>query len=200
MVYFLLMKKGAKNRGTKKRVGVKTTAVTKAKTPTPVKENKEKYTRPTWNEYFMAIADIVGSRGTCDRGRSGCIIVRDKRILVTGYVGSPAGLPHCDEVGHEMHKVVHDDGHESMHCIRTIHAEQNAIAQAAKLGVSLDGGTVYCRMTPCYVCAKMLMNSGIKEVVASKDYHASGQSKRIFKEGGVKLTILNNEVETYKNM
>jgi len=173
------------------------------KTATAVKSNNENsipHTRPSWDEYFMSIAEMVGSRGTCDRGRSGCVIVKDKRILVTGYVGSPAGLPHCDEVGHEMHKVVHEDGHESMHCIRTIHAEQNAIAQAARLGIPLEGATVYCKMTPCYVCAKMLMNCGIKEVVAFRDYHASVQSKRIFKEGGVKLRIVHKEVEQYKNM
>lgn len=158
------------------------------------------HVRPSWDEYFMSIAEMVGTRGTCDRGRSGCVIVKDKRILVTGYVGSPAGLPHCDEVGHEMHKVVHEDGHESMHCIRTIHAEQNAVAQAARIGVPLDGATVYCRMVPCYVCAKILMNSGIKEVVAFRDYHASMQTKRIFKEGKIKLKILNKEVEVYKNM
>lgn len=156
--------------------------------------------RPDWDTYFMSVAETVGKRGTCDRGRSGCVIVRDKHILVTGYVGSPAGLPHCDEVGHEMHKVIHEDGHESMHCIRTIHAEQNAVAQAARLGIALDGGTVYCKMTPCYVCAKILLNCGIKRIVAAKDYHASGQSKRIFKEAKVKLDILDKTVETYKNM
>lgn len=173
----------------------KKTPTTKLSTP-----SNNTHIRPSWDEYFMSIADMVGSRGTCDRGRSGCVIVKDKRILVTGYVGSPAGLPHCDEIGHEMHKVVHEDGHESMHCIRTIHAEQNAIAQAARLGIPLEGGTVYCKMTPCYVCAKMLMNCGITEVVAFRDYHASVQSKRIFKEGGVKLRIIHKEVEQYKNM
>lgn len=156
--------------------------------------------RPDWDAYFMSIAEMVGSRGTCDRGRSGCVIVKEKRILVTGYVGSPAGLPHCDEVGHEMHKVVHEDGHESMHCIRTIHAEQNAVAQAARIGVALEGATVYCKMVPCYVCAKILMNSGIKEVVAFKDYHASTQTKRIFKEGKIKLRVVHNEVQKYSNM
>lgn len=160
----------------------------------------ENHKRPSWDEYFMSIAELVGSRGTCDRGRAGCIIVKDKRILVTGYVGSPIGLPHCDEVGHEMHKVTHDDGTESMHCIRTIHAEQNAIAQAARIGIPLDGGTLYCKMTPCYVCAKMLINAGIVRVVVAKDYHAARQTKRIFEEYGMKIEILSNEIETYSNM
>lgn len=156
--------------------------------------------RPDWDSYFMSVATIVGSRGTCDRGRSGCIIVKDKKILVTGYVGSPIGLAHCDEIGHEMHKVIHEDGHESMHCIRTVHAEQNAVAQAARTGIALEGGTVYCKMVPCYVCAKILVNCGIARIVAAKDYHASAQSKRIFKEAKVKLNILDNSIETYKNM
>lgn len=164
------------------------------------KKTKHKDTRPSWDEYFMSLAEVVGNRGTCDRGKSGCVIVKDKRILTTGYVGSPLGLPHCDEVGHEMHKVTHEDGTETMHCIRTVHAEQNALIQAAKTGVALDGATVYCKMTPCYVCAKLIINSGIKRVVAAKDYHASKQSKRIFKEAKIKLDILNPEVEKYANM
>ncbi len=197
------MKKTPRTSGVK--TGMKTAAksgmkkVSKKSQKTPYIP-ADGHIRPDWDSYFMSIAETVGRRGTCDRGRSGCVIVRDKHILVTGYVGSPAGLPHCDEVGHEMHKVVHEDGHESMHCIRTIHAEQNAVAQAARLGIALEGGTVYCKMTPCYVCAKILLNCGIKRVVAAKDYHASVQSKRIFKEAKVKLDILDNSVEKYKNM
>lgn len=159
---------------------------------------QKKYKRPSWDEYFMSIAELVGSRGTCSRGRSGCVVVRDKRILVTGYVGSPAGLPHCDEVGHEMHKVTRGDELESSeHCVRTAHAEQNAVAQAAKLGVSVDGATLYCHMTPCYTCAKLLINSGIKRIIAMKDYHASKRSKEIFEQSGIKLTIIDNTVEDY---
>ena len=145
----------------------------------------------------MSIAELVGSRATCSRGRSGCVIVREKRILVTGYVGSPAGLEHCDSIGHEMHKVLNDDGSESEHCVRTVHAEQNAISQAAKIGISVDGATLYCHMTPCYTCAKILINSGIKKVVAAKDYHRGQRTKQIFDQSGVKLQILNKEVEDY---
>lgn len=155
------------------------------------------HVRPSWDEYFMSIATLVGSRATCGRGRSGCVIARDRQLLVTGYVGSPVGLPHCDEVGHEMHKVLNDDGQISEHCIRTVHAEQNAIAQAARLGISVDGATLYCSMTPCYVCAKILINSGIKKVVAQKDYQRSARSKEIFTASGVELQILNPEVENY---
>ncbi|MDO8591126.1 MAG: cytidine/deoxycytidylate deaminase family protein [bacterium] len=160
--------------------------------------SKKSDKRPSWDEYFMSIAELVGSRATCSRGRSGCAVARDKRILVTGYVGSPVGLPHCDEVGHEMNKVLNEDGTQSEHCVRTAHAEQNAVAQAAKIGISLDGGTLYCHMTPCYSCAKLLINAGIKKIVCQKDYHAGKRSKEIFEQSGVKLVILNPEVEDYK--
>lgn len=164
------------------------------------KSASKKDARPSWDEYFMAICETVGQRGTCDRGRSGAVIVKDKHILTTGYVGSPPGIAHCDEVGHEMHKVTHDDGTETMHCIRTTHAEQNAIVQAARMGIRLEGATIYCKMVPCYSCAKSVIGAGIKRVVAFRDYHASKQSKRIFKESGIKLDVMHNETESYKNM
>lgn len=158
------------------------------------------YVRPTWDEYFIKIADMVGTRGSCDRGRAGCVITRDRRIVATGYVGSPVGLPHCDEAGHEMHTVTHEDGTTSRHCIRTTHAEQNAICEAARIGISLDGGTLYCKMTPCYTCAKMIINAGIKRVVCAQDYHASERSKEIFAEAKIELILLSQEVTTYKDM
>lgn len=160
----------------------------------------EAYKRPSWDEYFIQLADMVGTRGTCDRGRSGSVITRDKRILSTGYVGAPVGLPHCDEVGHEMHTVTLEDGTTSRHCIRTAHAEQNAISNAAREGVALKGGTVYCRMVPCYKCAQSIINVGIVRVVCAKDYHASAKSKEIFAQAGIELVIIKNEVETYKDM
>src|SRR5665647_360915 len=110
---------------------------------------KEQTQRPTWDEYFMEIAHTISQRATCDRGRSGCVIARDKQILVTGYVGAPTGLAHCDEVGHQMKKMVHEDGSITQHCVRTVHAEQNAITQAAKQGIAIAGSTLYCKMTPC---------------------------------------------------
>ena len=168
-----------------------------AKTKKPI---APEHKRPSWDEYFMDINTVVGERGTCDRGHASCVIVKDKRMLVTGYAGAPAGVAHCDDVGHEMHTVIHEDGSQSKHCIRTAHAEQNAIANAARKGVAVEGGTVYCNMTPCYTCAKILINSGIVRVVAAKDYHASKRSKEVFKEAGVKLDILDSAVETYKNM
>lgn len=157
------------------------------------------YKRPSWDEYFMTIAQAVSTRGTCDRGRIGCVIVRDKRILSTGYVGAPMGLPHCEESGHQMKKVVHEDGRETNHCLRTSHAEVNAIALAARNGVSVEGGTLYGMMVPCHTCAKMLINAGIKRVVAEKDYHDSKDAIDLFKEAGVELEILKNEVMKYDN-
>jgi len=158
------------------------------------------YVRPTWDEYFIKIVDLIGSRGSCDRGRAGCVITRDRRIISTGYVGSPVGLAHCDEAGHEMHTVTHADGETSRHCIRTTHAEQNAICEAARMGISIDNGTLYCKMTPCYTCAKMIINAGIKRVVCAQDYHASERSKEIFIEAGIELCLLSEEMTTYKDM
>jgi dCMP deaminase len=159
----------------------------------------EKYVRPTWDEYFRDISRVVAERATCDRGRSGCVIARDKQILVTGYVGSPKGLPHCDEVGHQMKTVTHEDGHQSQHCVRTAHAEQNAICQAAKLGISIDGATLYCKMTPCAACSKMIINAGIKRVVCEKKYHAGVESEEAFKLAGVEISFFDESVEQYKN-
>jgi len=160
----------------------------------------EVYNRPTWDEYFIKIMDMVGSRGSCDRGRSGCVITRDRRIVSTGYVGSPVGLPHCDEAGHEMHTVIHEDGTQTRHCIRTAHAEQNAICEAARMGIALEGSTLYCKMTPCYTCAKMIINAGIKKVVCAQDYHASARSKEIFKEAGIDFSLISEDVTTYSDM
>lgn len=159
---------------------------------------EEKHIRPTWDEYFMEVCHAVAKRATCDRGLSGCVIAKDKQILVTGYVGSPKGLPHCDEVGHQMKTMTHEDGHQTQHCVRTAHAEQNAIVQAAKLGVSIDGGTVYCKMTPCAVCAKMIINSGIKKVICEKRYHAGSESEEMFRQVGMELNFFDEEVEKYE--
>ena len=112
--------------------------------------------RPNWDEYFMKRADCAGARATCDRGGSGCVITQDNRIISTGYIGSLSGLPHCNEVGHNL---------KANECTRTIHAEQNAITQALKFGISLDGATMYCKKTPCKACANMAKSLGIKRIV-----------------------------------
>jgi len=161
--------------------------------------NNSKKQRPSWGEYFIEIMNMVGKRGTCDRGQAGCVITRDNRILSTGYAGAPSGIAHCDDVGHEMHTVTHDDGHESRHCIRTIHAEQNALMSAARHGVSTENATLYCKMTPCYICAKLIINAGINHVIALNDYHAGKRSKEVFKKANVGYKLLNNHIEDYEN-
>ncbi|HUV07625.1 MAG TPA: cytidine/deoxycytidylate deaminase family protein [Spirochaetia bacterium] len=158
---------------------------------------KDTHARPTWDDYFLEIAEAVSRRATCDRGRSGCVIARDKQILVTGYVGSPSGLPHCDESGHLIKKVTHEDGHVTEHCMRTVHAEQNAISQAAKEGISIKGATLYCRMTPCRTCAMLLINCGIRRVVCERKYHAGVESEEMFREAGVDLSYKHEEILRY---
>lgn len=137
-------------------------------------------TRPTWDDYFMEIAFTVAERSTCDRAHVGAVLVRDRRILTTGYNGAPAGLPHCDEVGHLM---------IDNHCVRTLHAEQNAIIQGALHGISIEGGTAYVTHQPCLTCAKMLINSGIKRIVYAGNY--PDENSRLFlQQAGVILEHL----------
>ena len=155
------------------------------------------HVRPTWDDYFLNLADTVSERATCDRGRSGCVIVKDKQILVTGYVGSPKGLPHCDDVGHLFRKVIHEDGSVTQHCVRTVHAEQNAICQAARRGIALDGSTLYCRMTPCSTCAMLIINCGIQRVVCERRYHDGAESEAMFKQVGIELVYKYDEVQQY---
>jgi dCMP deaminase len=157
------------------------------------------YKRPSWDEYFMEVCEAISKRATCERGRSGCVIARDRQILVTGYVGAPAGLPHCDEVGHQFKKTIHEDGSVTTHCVRTVHAEQNAICQAAKIGVSIDGATLYCRMTPCRTCAMLIINCGIKCVVCQRRYHDSEDSLSMFEKAGVTIEHLHDELQKYED-
>ncbi len=118
-------------------------------------------TRLDWDHYFMEIAKVIATRATCDRKHVGAVVVRERSILSTGYNGSIAGTPHCDEVGHLI-----EDGH----CIRTIHGEANAIIQAARNGVMLAGSTLYTTASPCWPCFKLISNSGIKKVVYGEFY------------------------------
>jgi dCMP deaminase len=138
----------------------------------------EKTDRPSWDEYFMMMArDVVAQRATCLRRKVGAVVVRNKRILTTGYNGSPPGMPHCTDVG-----CWEVEGH----CIRTIHAEQNAIAQAALHGVSTEGATIYVTAAPCINCAKLLIASGISRVVYS-DKYTDSLGERVLREGGISL-------------
>lgn len=125
--------------------------------------------RPSWDEYFMEIAEVVKTRSTCLRRQVGAIIVKDKQILSTGYNGAPTGLKHCEETGciREQLEVPSGERHE---LCRGLHAEQNAIIQASLHGVKIEGATIYVTTQPCVVCAKMIINSGIKKVVYRGDY------------------------------
>ena len=136
--------------------------------------------RPSWNEYFMNIAHEVAKRSTCERAQVGAVIVREKRILTTGYNGSPRGLPHCNEAGCLM-----DNGH----CVRTLHAEQNAIIQAALHGVITEAATIYVTHQPCFICAKTIINAGISEIVYDKEYQ-DDRSLDFLQQAGVMITAL----------
>jgi dCMP deaminase len=162
-------------------------------------KTSKKYIRPSWDDYFNDIMLAVAERGTCDRGHSACVFVKDKQILATGYAGSPIGFPHCDEVGHDLRKSFNEDGTVSQHCVRTVHAEQNALCQAAKRGISLDGATVYVNMTPCRTCAMLLINCGIKRVYAERKYHTGKESEQMFKKARIRLEYKFNEVKQYQN-
>jgi len=153
--------------------------------------------RPSWDEYFLELAAQVARRATCDRGRAGCVVVRDKRIIATGYVGSPPGLPHCDDVGHLFRKVVDEDGNVRQHCVRTTHAEQNAICQAARYGIAMEGATIYCTMEPCRVCAMLLISVGIRRVVARRRYHAGQDTRELFQAAGIELVVWEDRLEEY---
>jgi dCMP deaminase len=125
--------------------------------------------RPSWDEYFMEITRLVVSRSTCVRRQVGAVIVKDKKILATGYNGAPSGLPHCLEVGCLRDELGIPSGERHELC-RGLHAEQNAIIQAAYYGVSINGATLYCTNLPCIICTKMLINSGITRVVYGEGY------------------------------
>ncbi len=156
--------------------------------------------RPDWDEYFLQVMDTVAQRANCDRGRAASIIVKNKRIVATGYVGAPAGLPTCDEVGHLI-KVAYDErGGQHKHCVRTTHAEANAIAQAAKHGTAIDGATIYIRMTPCLDCTKLLINAGITRIVCRKRYHADHDSMEMLEQAGIELMVMSQEQLTYDHM
>lgn len=131
--------------------------------------------RVKWNEYFMQIALQVSTRSTCDRKHVGAVIVRDRTILSTGYNGSIRGLAHCNDEGHMM---------QNGHCVRTVHAEANAIAQAAKHGVNVNNSSIYITASPCWTCFKLLANSGINEIIFGEFY----QDDRIFE--AAKLAVI----------
>lgn len=143
------------------------------------------YNRPSWETYFMEITALVAQRSTCLRRSVGAVIVKDKRILATGYNGAPSGAPHCIDVGclREQLQVASGERHE---LCRAIHAEQNAIIQAAYLGVSIQGATLFCTNLPCSICAKMIINAGIKKIYY-QDGYADAMALEMLTEAGVEI-------------
>jgi dCMP deaminase len=144
--------------------------------------------RPAWETYFMDITELVARRSTCTRRSVGAIIVKNKRILSTGYNGAPSGIRHCLDVGclREELKVASGQRHE---LCRGIHAEQNAIIQAALHGVSIKGATLYCTNLPCSICAKMIINAGIKKIIYRSGY-ADQMSAEMLNEAGIDVSKL----------
>ena len=152
--------------------------------------------RPSWDEYFIKIAALVSERSTCLRHHVGAIIVKDKRVLTTGYNGAAAGTKDCLEIGECIKnrlKISSGGGHD---VCPAIHAEQNAIIQGAKHGEDISGSTIYCTHTPCIICARMIVNSGIKKVVTYVDYPDIGGVMDLFKETGVELVKIERPSET----
>jgi dCMP deaminase len=137
----------------------------------------EAHPRASWDEYFMSIAQVVASRSTCPRKYVGAVIVRNRTILSTGYNGSIRGLPHCSDVGHMM-----EDGH----CVATIHAEANAIIQAARNGVTIDGGTIYVTASPCWSCFKQIANAGISRICYG-EFYRDRRSFEVAGQAGIEL-------------
>jgi dCMP deaminase len=150
------------------------------------KTEEKKYIRPSWDEYFMKIAMLVSERSTCLRHHVGAILVKDRRVITTGYNGAAAGVKDCLELGCLRNQLGIPSGERHEIC-RAIHAEQNAIIQAAKHGENIEGSTIYCTHSPCIICTKMMINSGVKRIVTYGEYPDIGGVKDLLKEAGVKL-------------
>ncbi len=146
--------------------------------------------RLSWDEYFMEITHLVAKRSTCMRRQVGAVIVRDRRILATGYNGAPRGLAHCADIGCLREKMGVPSGRMQELC-RGLHAEQNAIIQAALFGVSIENSMIYTVTQPCVVCAKMIINSGIKRVVFN-DFYPDQLAEEMFEEANVELVNINS--------
>ncbi len=139
--------------------------------------------RPSWDEYFMEITHLVAKRTTCLRRQVGAAIVKDRNILATGYNGAPSGVSHCLETGCLRAQLNVPSGERHELC-RGLHAEQNAIIQAAKHGTNIDGSTLYCTTLPCIICSKMIINAGIRRIVYEEGY-ADQLTEGMLKESGV---------------
>ncbi|MCD6319581.1 MAG: cytidine/deoxycytidylate deaminase family protein [Candidatus Desulfofervidaceae bacterium] len=144
--------------------------------------------RPSWDEYFMSIAYLVAGRSTCLRRKVGAVLVKNKRILATGYNGAPSGLAHCLDIGCLREKMQIPSGERHELC-RAVHAEQNCLCQAARYGIPVEGAVIYCTNFPCVICAKMLINAGIKKIYYAEGY-PDELSQEMLKEAGIELVPL----------
>lgn len=149
---------------------------------------KHKITRPSWDEYFLEMAKLVSKRATCIRRQVGAVVVKDKRVLATGYNGAPSGLPHCLDIGCLRDKLKIPSGERHELC-RGLHAEQNALIQASLYGISLRESILYATNQPCIICAKMLINAGIKEIVISDGY-PDKMAMDFLKQAKIKIRVL----------
>jgi dCMP deaminase len=157
--------------------------------PAPLAESKKKHKRPSWDEYFLEITDLVSSRSTCLRRRVGSVLVKDKHVLATGYNGAPKGVTHCIEGGCLREQLGIPSGQRHEIC-RGLHAEQNAIIQAASHGVNISGSDLYSTTMPCVICAKMIINAGIRRVFFIEGY-PDELAESFFREADVPLVRLN---------
>jgi len=143
-----------------------------------------------WHEYFMSVAHLISRRATCTRGHIGAVIVKDHSILSTGYNGAPAGLPHCNDSNCRIYRSTHPDGTVEENCVNTIHAEINAIAQAAKHGVAIKDSEIYITASPCIHCLKVLINVGIKTIYYDKPYKIENIDE-LLRLSGIRLVQVN---------
>ena len=155
-----------------------------------MKKTKTKLKRPDWDTYFLELAQLASKRSTCLRRKVGAVIVKDKHLISTGYNGAPKGITHCEKVGCIREKMKIPSGQRHELC-RGLHAEQNAIIQAALHGVSTDNATLYCTNLPCSICAKMIINAGIKRIVFSGGY-SDEMTKDLLSEAKVKVKYISN--------
>ena len=157
-----------------------------------------KHEHMSWDEYFINILKAVSLRATCNRGKAACIFVRDNIILSTGYVGSPRGFEDCDHSGHLFEETKHVGRQDLVnHCVRTVHAEQNAICNAVRLGISLTDSTVYVSFTPCRVCAMMLVQIGVKRVVCCAKYRTATIGDEILQKAGIVVDYIDTSEVKY---
>lgn len=145
--------------------------------------------RPSWDEYFMQMAELTAQRSTCLRRQVGAIIVKEKHIIATGYNGAPKGLSHCEELGGCLREKLEIPSGERHELCRALHAEQNAIIQAATLGQSIEGATIYITHRPCIICAKMIINAGISRIVIRRGY-PDEMSREMLREAGLKVELI----------